>query len=319
MTKKAFCIIAFIFLGFCCTEAKTVNRIVVQVNDEIITLFELNQRIEEIRKALEARYSKEQVDQIMQKEEKQALDNLIEEKLLNQKADEMGYGADVDSQVTSYIQGIMKENNIKDTEELENALSQQGLNLKDYRDEVRKRIMRDSLVNDFVRSHISLLTPEIEKYYKDHIEDFTSPEEVTLSEIIIREGDNKESENRVNDLYKRLQKGESFANLASQYSKGPTANKGGNIGTYIISKLNPETVKYIENLKEGEISKPHETREGWVIYHIDGRKPAATAPLDEVKNQIRAQIFQQKFEPEYRRFITQLREDAYINYPSEIK
>jgi peptidyl-prolyl cis-trans isomerase SurA len=318
--KKSFWILPAILLGLCTAEAKIVDRIVAQVNDEIITLSELNRKMAEVRQSLEAKYAGDQLTQMLQQAEKQALESLIEEKLLYQKAMELGYNANVDAQVSAYVQRIMKENNIKDTDELESALAQQGTNLKDFRDDIRRQVMRSDLVNDFVGSRITLLTPEIEKYYRDHPADFTTPEEVTLSEIIVTgEENDKESENRANDLYSRLQQGESFSALASQYSKGPTANKSGNIGAYLISKLNPETVKAIANLKEGEVSKPQKIKEGYVMYHIDGRKYAVLRALDEVKDEIRNLLFQQKLAPEYQRFISQLKEDAYINYPPEIK
>jgi parvulin-like peptidyl-prolyl isomerase len=201
---------------------------------------------------------------------------------------------------------------------LETALSQQGMTLKDLRDQIRDQLMVNDLVNSFVSSRIALLTPEIEKYYKDHAEDFTSQEEVTLSEIIIAsEGDDEEAENRAADLYRRLQKGESFATLASQYSKGPTANKGGSIGTYMVSKLRPETVEAIKGLKESEISAPSKIEEGYVIYRIDSRKPATVKPLDEVREEIKNRLYASKFNPEYERFIAQLREEAYIQIYSE--
>lgn len=319
MKRQLWAILA-VLLGSWAAEAKTVDRILAQVNDDIITLSELNREVAEARKELETKYSGEQLEQAIQRTEKLALDSLIQEKLLYQKALELGYNANMDNQVSSFIQKIMKANNLKDTDELESALSQQGISLKDYRDQVRKRLMADDLVNDYVRNRITLLTPEIDKYYKDHAADFTTPEEVTLSEIIISiEGSDQEAENRANDLYRRLQQGESFAALASQYSKGPTANKGGAIGSYLIPKLKPETVKAIANLKEGDISKPNKIADGYLIYHIDSRKFAAVRPLEEVRDQIKNRLYDQKFEPEIIRFVNQLKEEAYIQILPEIK
>ena len=114
-------------------------------------------------------------------------------------------------------------------------------------------------------------------------------------------------------------KGESFAVLASQYSKGITAGKGGATGTIQLSKLNSDTIKAIASLKEGEISKPQKLKNLYVIYHIDARKPVSVRPLEEVKPEIRARIQNQKYTPEYERFISQLKENAYIQYFDEIK
>jgi parvulin-like peptidyl-prolyl isomerase len=104
------------------------------------------------RKELAAKYTGEQLEEVLQKAEKQVLETLIQEKLLYQKAAELGFGANVEARVSAYIQQLMKENNIKDTDELSTALEQQGFTLKDYREQLRKRIMRDGLVNELVGS-----------------------------------------------------------------------------------------------------------------------------------------------------------------------
>jgi peptidyl-prolyl cis-trans isomerase SurA len=296
-----------------------VDRIVAQVNGEIVTLSELNRETAQIRKELASKYTGEQLEQMVQKVEQEALENLIQEKLLYQKAVELGFNADLDKKVAAAIQQIVKENNFEDTQELEKALEQAGRTLQSLREQFKRSILINDLIYEFVDSRIALLTPEIEKYYKDHEAEFTTPEEVTLSTIVINEISDKDSEDRANDLYRRLQQGESFAALASQYSKGPTANTGGNIGTYLLSKLNAVTVNAIANLKEGEVSKPQKEKEGFVLYRVDARKPAAVRPLDQVRNEIKNRIYNRKRGPEYERYINLLKEDAYIQIFSEIK
>jgi peptidyl-prolyl cis-trans isomerase SurA len=308
-----------VLFAFSGASSKTVDRIVAQVNDEIITLSELNRETSQIRRELEAKYSGDQLKEMTQKAEQNALEGLIQEKLLYQKAVELGFNADVDKKVSSAIQQIIKENNFEDTEALERALEQSGRSLRELRDQFKRQILINDLIYEFVDSRITLLTPEIDKYYKDHEAEFTTPEEVTLSTIEIREATDRESEQRANDLYGRLQKGESFAALASQYSKGATANTGGNIGTYILSKLNSLTVKAITGLQAGEVSKPQKEPDGYVIYRVDTRKLAAVRPLDQVRTEIKNQIYARRRGPELERYISQLKEDAYIQIFSEAK
>jgi peptidyl-prolyl cis-trans isomerase SurA len=308
-----------VLFAFSSASSKTVDRIVAQVNDEIVTLSELNRETAQARQELATKYTGEQLEQMLQKAEQQALEMLIQEKLLYQKAVELGFNADVDKKVSTMIQQFLKENNLESTEELEKALEQSGRTLRDFREQYKRSILVNELIYEFVDSRIALLTPEIDRYYKDHEAEFSTPEEVTLSTIVIKEGSDKESEDKANDLYKRLQQGEPFATLASQFSKGATANTGGSIGTYILSKLNIITVKAIANLKEGEVSKPQKETEGFVMYRVDSRKPAAVRPLDEVRNEIKNRIYNRKRGPEFDRYINQLKEDSYIQIYSEIK
>ena len=293
--------------------AKIVDRIVAQVNDDIITLSDLNREVAMIRQELAGQYSGEQLEAAVKKAEKEALDNLIRDKLLLQKGNELGFGANIDVQVSAAVERIRKENKLKDAEELERALAQQGLTLAGFRDRIRKQIIIDGVIDSFVRSRITLLSNEIEKYYKDHVSDFSSAEEVALSEIIIPiEGDAAAAEARANDVHRRLTQGEAFATLASQYSKGPSASKGGSIGSYATRKLNAEVASAITGVKEGEVTPVLKSRDGFVIYRVDARKKSENIPLEQVRSEIQQRLFSQKFGPEMDRFVAQLKEDAYI-------
>jgi len=316
--KKLIWFLPALMLGFYTAEAEIVDRILAKVNDDIITLSELNRAMTQYRQELATKYTGQQLEEKVEETKEQLLDSLIENALIKQKAIELGYDATVETAVSSEVQRVMKEYNIPDTEALEKALAQQGMTVRDLREQIETALMGQYLVNDFVRARITLLTPEIEKYYKDHTANFTTIDEVTLSEIIIEADESlAAAENRANDLYNRLQKGEAFSALASQYSKGPTANKGGSIGTLVVSDLRPDMLNAIKDLKDGDISKPQKTEEGYVIYQIESRTYATLKPLDEVREEIKDLLFQEKFNPEFERFIAQLKEDAYIQIYSE--
>ena len=102
MMKNLLWAIPAILFAFCVAEAKTVDRILVQVNDEIITMSEVNRIMREqgIREQLAAKYSGDELEQETQKAEKQILDSLIEDKLLYQKAMELGFSSDIDKDVS---------------------------------------------------------------------------------------------------------------------------------------------------------------------------------------------------------------------------
>jgi peptidyl-prolyl cis-trans isomerase SurA len=318
--KKWLGIIPFIFLAVSNVQAGTIDRIVAKVNEDIITLSDLNREMAQIRQDLASKYAGEQLEREIKNAENQILDELVRQKLLLQKANELGFSGNVDVQVSAAVQNIMKENSIPDLQALETALGAQGMTLTGFREVLKNRMITQSLIQEFVSSRITLLSQEIDKYYRDHAVDFTTPEEVSLSEILIPPGENeKEAEARATDLHSRLRQGESFATLAAQYSKGPTAAKGGSIGSYITGKLNPELAKAIANVNEGDITAVQKIKEGFMICRVDTRKPATVKPLVEVRDEIRNRIWEQKFNPEYERFVAQLKEDAYIEILGEIQ
>ena len=299
--------------------AKIVDRIVAQVNDDIITLSELNKELADYKQELAQKFTGEQLEQEVKKAEKNILEELIRQRLFLQKAKDLGIGSSMDVQVSAEIERMRKQYNIKDMEEFERALEQQGMTLISYREYVRKQMIIGTLIGEFVDSRITLLSEEVERYYRDHIKDYSSPEEVALSEILIPVvGNDGEGEALANEIRKRLQQGEPFAALASQYSKGPTANKGGGIGTYQVAKLNPQIAAAIASVKENENSSVIRISEGFAVYHVDSRTPSAARPLEQVRDQIRELLYRQKRTPEYERFVAQLKEDAYIQVFGEL-
>jgi peptidyl-prolyl cis-trans isomerase SurA len=148
--------------------AKIVDRIVAQVNDDIITLSDVNRELQALRQELARDYSGDQLEAEVKKREKDVLESLVRDKLLLQKANELGFNANVDVQVSAAIERIRQENKIKDLQEFERLLNQQGMSMPGFREQIKKQIIKDSLIDSFVRSRITLTTTEIEKYYKDH-------------------------------------------------------------------------------------------------------------------------------------------------------
>jgi len=300
---------------------KIVDRIVAQVNDDIITLSDVNREIAGEREQLAARFAGDQLEQELKKVQKNVLEYLIQQKLFLQKANELGIGSgtELDVSVSSFVEQKRKELNIKDMDEFERLLEQQGMSMSSYREDIKKQVIVQDLLGYFVDSRITLLSEEVERYYKEHQKDFSSPEEVTLSEILIPGASTDgNAESLANGYRDRLLKGESFAALASQYSKGPTASKGGSIGTFSLSKLNPQIALAVTSVKVGDISAVVKIPEGYAIYHVDERKASVVRPFEEVKNDIRQILYQQKRQPEYDRFVAQLKEDAYIQIFSEL-
>ena len=301
------------------TQAKIVDRIIAQVNDDIITLSDLNKEMQGVREQLATKYTGDQLEQEVKKSEKMALETLVREKLYLQKANDLGMGSGMDVRVSAFIEQKRKDLNIKDMDEFDRALEQQGTTMESYREDVRKGMLENDLLNYFVDSRVTVLTEEIERFYKDHLKDFSTPEEVTLSEIIITTaGSDGQSEALANEYRNRLLKGESFPTLASQVSKGPTASKGGAIGTYLVGKLAPEIAAAIDKVKEGDISAVTKIAEGYAIFRVDARKQPVVRPLEEVRNTIKEYLFEQKRQPELDKFVAQLKEDAYIQYYPEI-
>ena len=115
----------------------------------------------------------------------------------------------------------------------------------------------------------------------------------------------------VDTIVKKLEAGEDFIDIAKAYSDDTeTREKGGDLGTHIITALNPKTREIVESIEVGKFSKPHETDAGLYIYKVDDRQiPELT---QQEKQQIIGILRQQLFEKEWTAYTDSLMENAYI-------
>jgi peptidyl-prolyl cis-trans isomerase D len=147
---------------------------------------------------------------------------------------------------------------------------------------------------------------ELETYYDRHRDEFRSPDQVKVSQILIKTplpaADGKvdtkaldEARKKADDVLKQLKGGAKFEDLAKKYSEDPSANSGGSIGWINHGGFPvPEVDKAAFSLPKGGTSDVINAGYAFVILHIDDKQSAHVKTLDEVKGQIEPSIRQQK-------------------------
>ncbi|RMD64406.1 peptidylprolyl isomerase, partial [Candidatus Parcubacteria bacterium] len=103
-----------------------------------------------------------------------------------------------------------------------------------------------------------------------------------------------------------------FAKLARQYSEGPSAERGGLLGTFRQGELLPGFEEAVAALQPGQISDVVRTRVGFHIIRLEAKKAGGYKPFDAVKEEIKADLTEQKTEQKYQEWLETLRQQAYI-------
>jgi parvulin-like peptidyl-prolyl isomerase len=294
------------------------EEIIAKVNGDIISRSEYEQFVNEVRADLARRteMSEEQRQQAFAEKDKHILRDLIDQKLLVQKAGDLG--VNVEAQVLRQRDEIMRQYEIKTIEQFEQFVSEKfGMPVEDIMDQMRNSYLSQAVMGQEVQSRIVIPRSEIEQYYEEHKQEFVRSEGVRLLEILIAtEGKPQEElpaiKKKAQDLLARAQKGEPFAELARRHSESQSAQNGGDIGIFRSGKLRKEIDEVVSNAKEGFITDLIEVPNGYLILKVAERYREGLALLEEVQDEIRNRLMMPKMQPAMRTYLTTLREEAYI-------
>jgi peptidyl-prolyl cis-trans isomerase SurA len=140
-------------------------------------------------------------------------------------------------------------------------------------------------------------------------------EEVKASHILIKPSiilSEAKAEALLQDFVDKLTAGEAdFAELAKEYSEGPTSVRGGDLGWSEPSKYDPAFAEALASLDIDEVHKPFRSSFGWHIAKLTGRRTLdATEQMNE--NRVYQLLYNRKFGMEGARWIKELRDEAYI-------
>ncbi len=118
---------------------------------------------------------------------------------------------------------------------------------------------------------------------------------------------------KADDVAAKIKAGSKFDEMAKQYSGGPTAAQGGDLGTFKRGALAKVLEDQTFDLQPGQVTAPIQTRQGFVILEVTEHQAAGTPPLKEIEPQIQEAMYMQQLQPALRAYLTKLREDAYID------
>lgn len=304
--------------GTSLAETTTFEEIICRVNNDIITKSEYEEAVNlfKLRVQSQKKLSGEQLAQAVREGEKDLLKNMIEERLLVQKAVELGMTADTD--VIKYLDRLRKENNLPSIETLEQEMRGQGINPVEFRKRIKEQSLKEQVLGREVYYRIQVSTAEITTFYEANREKFDRPEQVRLQEILIAsngKGPSPDVEGlrkRAEEVLEKARGGEVFGDLVAQYSEGPTARQGGDLGFFRRGMLLKEVEDIVFSLRRGQITDILEGQGGFRIFKVIEKNTAGIQPLDLVKDQIRNKLVEDKATPAVRKYMETLRRQSYI-------
>lgn len=300
-------------LGFsavgCNMIAKTPEAIaksaVAVVNGEKITRGDLDnninmkQVITQVKQQYGENYEKnEDAKSALKTQREKILDNMVTEKVMEQKAKELKLLPDdskLKTDAAKQLDDIKKQQFGNDDKKFQDFLKQQGFTVESAKDLIFNQLRESQIqknVTDNVTKDIKIDDKKVQDYYNANQAQFTEkPNTIHLAHILVK------TEDEAKKVKERLDKGEDFAKVAKEVSQDPgSKDKGGDLGTvnYVDSGLDPTFMAAAMALKEGSISAPVKTQFGYHVIKAIKKQEYPVKKLDTVKEQIRQQLLDQQ-------------------------
>jgi len=237
---------------------------------------------------------------------KQVLKGLIEQKMLEQESKKYADKVE-DSQIDAYIAQLEQQDHLTD-QQFRDQLTQNGLTYDEFRDHARADIERMAMLQDEVRSKITVSQDQVDAYFKAHQDEFVvSKESFDLAQILISVPDHATpaqiaaAKAKAEDVRAQAVKGVDFGDLAREYSDDDSKSKGGELGEFAPDDIMPSIDAGIANLNSGQISPVIQTEYGFHIIKVEQHERPGTPTLTpqiaaKIKDTISTQESKQQFQ-----------------------
>ncbi|MBN2423197.1 peptidylprolyl isomerase [Candidatus Woesearchaeota archaeon] len=282
------------------------DAIAAVVNDEKITLKELDNQFEKLPSEYKSIIPKEKL-----------LEQMIDEKLLLREAKKLRI--DVSEEEVKESINLTLASYMMDEEQLKTELETQGIEYDEFLKLYKNEFIINKLLNKTITVEVS--KEEVKNFYNNNKEQFTIPESINASHILICHNESlgctsnlskEEATLKINNILEEIKEGKDFETLAREFSDCPSSQIGGNLGFFIRGQMAPEFEDAAFELGENQVSEIVETVFGFHIIKMHERKAEEIIDLELVKPQIEESLQLEKQQELYLDYISKLRNESKI-------
>ncbi len=297
-----------------------VDRVVAVVNDEVITLSE----VEEEGRDLFARILRDRMignlDRALAEARRQILASLIDKKLVEQRAKKLGVTVE-EADIDMAMEQTAAANHMS-LAAFEERLAAEGIDLARYREGLRWQVLQSKLIGLELQSRVVISEERIRQAYEQTYTPASIAEGYHLLQIGVRWGgksgrSREEARRLAVELRQRALAGEPFTELARQYSELPSRERGGDVGTFAPDEMAAFMRAAILPLTAGEVSElvetPDQTVQFFQVLSVRKGDMVQPPPLDLVREQIAARLRDEELQRQFEIWVKKLRDEAYIS------
>lgn len=244
------------------------------------------------------------------------LESLINQEVLYQQSAKEGIDVS-ESEIEEQVATIEAEYGGPD--ELNDALENQGVSRQELRTSIVQSIAVQKLLQNQLGDSIQVSDAEIERFYESNPDSFRRPEQVRVRHILISterlttEEEKQDARRRIEGILQQVLDGADFARMAREHSEGPSREAGGDLGYFERGEMVAPFEEAAFGTPIGQVSGIVETRFGYHILKVlDHREPTIVDLTDDVKNNVRDFLLQQKSRQVVASYVETLKAEADI-------
>jgi peptidyl-prolyl cis-trans isomerase SurA len=272
MRMPIFGVLSLTCLLFAATPAlaQSEQRIAAIVNDEVVSVRDLNERLDLVLLTSGIPENEKARDRLAP----QVLRSLIEESLQLQEAARLNITVD-QQEIDRALDSIAQRNRMT-VDQMRGLLTGKGINFETLLRQIRAQLAWLKVVNRTIRPNVNVTVDQLDLAVQEARADQGQPE-YELSEIVIPV-DNPAQLDRVAEdasrLVQTLRDGASFDSLARQVSAAASAAQGGDLGWVGGSSIPPPLLETLDRMRPGDITDPIVSPVGYHIFWLRDRRIA---------------------------------------------
>lgn len=284
-----------------------VDRIAAMVNGQIITLFELNERMKPVFEKFQGRELSDKDKAAIVTIRKQLLEQMVQDILIKQQVEKLGVTV-TETEILNEIESVQSRNKMS-AEEFEAQLRLEGMTLEQYKDKLKDDILKHRLIGVMVKRKVVVSDEEVKQYFEEHRKDYVKDRQVELAVILAP------TLGAAEQLREAITKGEmTFAEAAAKYSQGPGSDQGGNIGTLDWNTIASDWRDALNKVHPGEMSQAFQFQNFGAILQFVSEVGGESREFDPaVQEEIREKLGQQQLEARFAEYMKSLRSDAVVD------
>ncbi len=265
-------------------NARVVDKIIAVVDSGVVLASDVETRLRDLKARAESRGNTIEIDADLRE---QVLERLILEQAQIEIAKRQGLEID-DARLNESLLQIAN-NRETDLMGLKNIIEAEGKSFKAFREQIRRRLLIDTIRDREVRRRIRVSKSELERFLETTGGQISTAPELLLSQIVVRLPDSpssealKKAEKKAVQIRNALLKGAPFAQMAARYSDAPEASQGGQLGWKSILELNPIFAKPLAEVKKNTLIGPIRSPGGLHLIAIRDRRGDQSVVITEYK------------------------------------